>query len=433
MRASLAIVLLAGCGESVAPASKPAPSLDADAAPFGSDAALSPTDAALSGSDAASSDSDAAFSGPDVVSEPPFDPGPFVDLGPNDVTILVPVPEAAGSALLSGTDLMDDGTPLVPRALFDRLVNEPAPGSTQNPIVLAETYDRLSVVAVRFDLCDRKLPGTCSSNEDAALRLVLQPFADGRGFDDVGFHAFYSVALAEVPALVKDLRELARLQGVPTSAPLQVSPALAAANAPYRDVLRAMLRRWTGESKLLRLTMNAQPVAFAQVRWVLRGVEKNRGTFVNVAIPGIVASTEEMITAGRTGFEGRPVSNTPPGLAEALDDAKFAAASETRKRELIGVLMTAENPALSGTSTVSCIACHASTHVMHARLTSTGIAPDSIQGRYTSPYDLSVTGKLYDRHASRALGWLGRDALISERVVNDTAQVLVELKARFPH
>src|SRR6185503_16453111 len=104
MRASLAIVLLAGCGESVAPASKPAPSLDADAAPFCSDAALSPTDAALSDSDAASSDSDAAFSGPDVVSEPPFDPGPFVDLGPNDVTILVPVPEAAGSALLSGTD-----------------------------------------------------------------------------------------------------------------------------------------------------------------------------------------------------------------------------------------------------------------------------------------------------------------------------------------
>jgi hypothetical protein len=364
---------------------------------------------------------------------PPGDPGPYVPLGLNDATILAPVPATASSALMRATDLMDDGTPLVPRALFDRLNTEPFPEAFGNPVVFPEEYDRLQLVAVRFELCDRNLPGPCTGEADGRLRLVLQPFSDNRdGFEDTGFHAFYAIPFAEIAAFVKELRALATIQKAPTKAPLDVSPALAAGNAEYKEKLRALVRRVAGEKTFVRLTMNAQPKFLSQVRWVLRGVEKKNGALASVVIPGIAESTEQIITSGRTGFEDRPVSDTPKGMAEAIDDMKFAAASDARKRELLAVLAAADNPNTSAPDTVSCIACHVSTQVMHARTTSMGIDATSIQGVYTSTYDLSVTGKLRDGRSTRALGWIGREAMISQRVVNDTAQLLVELEARFP-
>src|SRR4051794_28833823 len=61
--------------------------------------------------------------------QPPGDPGAYVPLGLNDATILVPAPTAASDALLLASDKMDDGAPLLPRALFERLAVEPVLGA----------------------------------------------------------------------------------------------------------------------------------------------------------------------------------------------------------------------------------------------------------------------------------------------------------------
>src|SRR5205085_4842666 len=128
--------------------------------------------------------------------------------------------------LLRGTDLADDGTSLVPRALFDRLVANSALGT---PILAPETHGRLQLVAVRFDLCDRHLPGPCPDAENARMRLVFQPLSDVSGAQDAGFHAFYTIGNDEIAGAVVALRDLART--VPAqNGPLRVSPALAAAN-----------------------------------------------------------------------------------------------------------------------------------------------------------------------------------------------------------
>ena len=96
------------------------------------------------------------------------------------------------------------------------------------------------------------------------------------------------------------------------------------------------------------------------------------------------------------------------------------------------MLAAAENPNVSAPDTVSCIACHVSTQLTHLRTTEVGADPTSIAGRYTSSYDLTVQGTLRTARTLRALGWLHRDRIISQRVVNDTAQLLLELQARFP-
>jgi hypothetical protein len=57
-----------------------------------------------------------------------------------------------------------------------------------------------------------------------------------------------------------------------------------------------------------------------------------------------------------------------------------------------------------------------------------------LPGRYTSKFDLSVAGGMSTQTSFtiRALGYVAQKPLISQRVVNDTAQTLTEIEARFP-
>ena len=198
---------------------------------------------------------------------------PFHPLDMNDVTILTPLPSSSATpVLLRGADVADDGTAFVPRVHFDRLAAARELGSS--PVLNAATYDRLHLIAVRFDLCDRHLPGVCPEAEDARMRLVFQPLSLDGLADDVGFHAFYTVRTDEITGAVAALRDLAMIAPPQTGA-LRVSPALGAANVEaYATKLRAFVKRYGGDTRMVRLTMNAQPQIFAQVRWVLRGVEK---------------------------------------------------------------------------------------------------------------------------------------------------------------
>jgi hypothetical protein len=145
-------------------------------------------------------------------------------------------------------------------------------------------------------------------------------------------------------------------------------------------------------------------------------------------------SYEELAELVRTRFvdAGADEAARPKGIADAFDDARFAAATDARKRELLEILASVDNPNLNAPDTVSCITCHGATAVTQRRLESANADATSIAGRYTSTYDMSVGGRLRERNVNRALGWLGRDAMISQRVVNDTAQLLVELESRFP-
>ena len=354
--------------------------------------------------------------------------GPKPDLGPNDVTSLVPLPVTkATPVIMRGDELTDDKSPLVPRALFDRVAGVGA----STPDVSAEAYDRLHVVAVRFDLCDHGAPGPCTFGGGARMRLVLQPITDGFGADDVGFHVFYNIPEAEVPRAVASLGELARIQG-PTPGPVRPSPALVAGNAEYAKALRAFVARYGGEASLVRMTLNAQPIFAAAIRWTFRGVEKKGGAFEDMKITGTSETLQGVILLNEASYQVTPLVDTPAGLAAAIDKAKFDAAPEAEKRAMLSALAAVDNPLTHGPDTVACVACHASTVVAHTRAKASGIDLRSVSGAYTSTRDLAVSGgksATTDR-TLRALGWLGKEPMISQRVVNDTALVLDDLARR---
>jgi hypothetical protein len=354
----------------------------------------------------------------------------------NDVTILAPLPAATATpVLLRGTDLADDGTAFVPRALFLRLADV-VPSLSSSPILSATAYERLHLIAVRFDLCDRPLPGACPTTDDGRLRLVFQPLFQGGDAQDVGFHAFYAIRNDEIAGAVTALRELAMLAPPQTGA-LRVSPALGAANPEaYATKVRAFVKRYGGEARLVRLTMNAQPDVFAQVRWVLRGIEKKGGSFVEISIVGGSPSdtVQSVILSGGNSYDVMPIADTPAGLRGAIVKTMFDAATPDTQRGYFAALAAVENPLTHTAETVPCVACHVTTYLTGDRAAGSNVDPLTLPERYTSKFDLSTAGGMSATMPSpiRALGYAGRRVMISQRVVNDTAQLLAEIEQRFP-
>src|SRR5581483_5437166 len=266
--------------------------------------------------------------------------------------------------------------------------------------------------------------------EDGRLRLVFQPLSATMRADDVGFHAFYSIRNDELAGAVAELRELARGNPDPGGF-LRVSPALGAADpASYAAKVRAFVRRYGGTTRVVRLTMNSQDLKSAAVAWILRGVEKRGSAFLDMPIVGASEVVERVMLSGNPGFDVRPITDTPPGLRGAIVSSLFNMADIATERAYLAALAAVDNPLSHTAETVACVACHVSTVVMPARASSRAIDPGTLPGRYTSAFDLSTEGGRSGTTQSsvRALGYRGDVALVSQRVVNETAQVLTEIE-----
>ncbi len=356
-------------------------------------------------------------------------------LGMNDVSILLPLPYAATTATL--VHMTGDGAgDLVPRDLFAGLE-----GST-----IAIPYEDFQIVAVRFDLCDRATPGPCADGEDGRLRVVYQPIDPvTANADDVALHAFYAIPAADLPDVVESLRALAKLQNVPPNSPLNVN----AASADYLAQLRSLVLRYAVPSGLVRLTLFALDSPTV-VEWMFRGVELVAGSFQPIAVVGTGAALQEVqLGVGKmpdvafqpSYFIGTMigVAQSPPGpdassYDVALSADAFAAASAPSQMLSLEALAAAQNPLLTVPATEQCVACHTSTVLTRDRATLAAVDPTTIQSTFTSPgRDLTTIGQsITDASSLRAFGWLDTDPEISQRVVNDTAEVLDEIAARFP-
>lgn len=339
-------------------------------------------------------------------------------LGLNDLTFLLP-PETFPTPLVPPELLLDE-------ALFNELV-------TDSGDVITE-YARLVPVAVRFDLCDRIVPGPCPTDADASLRIVLQPLSPPRpdtqrpDFEDVAVHAFYPIPRAELPALVAQLRELAELGQIPASTPLRPNPALAATpDGPYRTKLAQLVMDHAAPNRLIRLTALAQFSIRAALVWLFRGVERSTldEPLARIVIPDVDAEQQDVLLVGRNSYEVTPVADAPAGLELALDEFAFDAATSTRRQEALDALAQIDSPAAHTAHTTQCANCHVTTQLALHR----GGSPAADIGPFSPrPFDPESA---MDR-SLRALGYVFSAPVVSQRAANETAAVAVELEGRFP-
>ena len=158
--------------------------------------------------------------------------------------------------------------------------------------------------------------------------------------------------------------------------------------------------------------------------------------FVDMPLVGASATdiSESVILNGGSSYDVMPVTDMPSGLLGAIIKTMFDTANATKQRDYFTALAAVENPMTHTAETVACVACHVSTFVTSARAAGSSIDPLTLPERYTSRFDLSTAaGKSATTPQTiRALGYVARQPLISQRVVNDTAQTLAEIEQRYP-
>lgn len=340
-------------------------------------------------------------------------------LGLNDVTWLLPLPATDAGSPFPAPEAM------LPRAVFDRVSTQPGDVVTD--------LGRMRLVAARFDLCDRPTVAPCADDADAVFRLVLQPLFNDGTAEDIALHAFYPVPRAEVPEVVDTLRALARLQDVPTSGPLRVNAALGR-DAEFSARFAELIARYAQGPRLFRLTLFGQLTNLAALVWVFRGVEKRGAGFVRIEIPGIRELDQTSLLFASNEFRNRPQVDEPRGFARAMSASAFGMATPAEQREALEALAETDNPTLTTADTIQCVSCHVATTVVDDRARTAGLSVGALQRRYTSSsFDLTPLGDVDVRFRTlRALGYLRGSPLVAQRTVNETANVVGELEARFP-
>jgi hypothetical protein len=377
-------------------------------------ACADPSPASVSEVDA--SEVDVPDGAADVEVEVTPDPieGPM--LGLNDLTFLLP-PGTLPAPLLPVEDLLDE-------AVFADLV-------TASGEVFTDFADFVPV-AVRFDLCDRDVPGPCPIDADGSLRVVLQPIIDPSAtpvvFEDVAVHAFYPIPKGELALLVTRLRALADLGQIPLDTPLRPNPALNLdPNGAYRTALAELVQDYAAPERVVRLTVFAQFSMRAALVWLFRGVERSSLTepLAPIIIPGVEVAQQDVLLVGQTSYEVTPVVDSPPGVELALSEYAFAAATSEQQANARRALQAIDDPATHSASTTQCANCHVTTQLALHR----EAGPFETIGPFTPrPFDPE---QALDR-SLRNLGYVFQHPVVSQRAANETATVATELEARFP-
>lgn len=340
-------------------------------------------------------------------------------LGLNDVTWLLPLPTRdAGSGFPPATSM-------IPRASFDRISTTPGDVVTD--------LSRLELVGLRFDLCDRPTVAPCAEGSDGVLRLVLQPLFNDASAEDIAFHAFYPIPAADLGPVVDSLRAMARLQAVPRGSSLRVNTALGR-DPLYTEALTGLVRRYARQERLFRLTLFGQLTTNSALIWVFRGLERRGAGFERIVIPDVRDLDQIALLFSSTEFQVRPQADAPGGFARLMNTSLFRAATPAEQREALETSAAIDNPTLHTAETVQCVSCHVTTTILEDRAMRAGVDPSSLLRRYrSSTFDLTPLGDPMARFRTmRALGWLQRAPLIAQRTVNETANVIDEIEARFP-
>lgn len=205
--------------------------------------------------------------------------------------------------------------------------------------------------------------------------------------------------------------------------------------ASLLDHVRDLLAQYARANYLIRLHVMGQDSRASELRIVFRGAELRDEGFVDIVIP-TPRVTEQVVTLDDVapGYHVTPVADVPTGSALALTSGTFSGASPAEQQISLDALIATQNPLLHTASSVQCIACHVSTHLAVHRGRTAGINLRVLPSRYATTRDVRVTqGISTDNQALlHGFGWSSFHMAISQRVANETAQVLDEIERRFP-
>jgi hypothetical protein len=365
----------------------------------------------------------------------------------NDVSILFPLPATEEARRHHLWLVPPDGAegPYFPAELIPEL-----------PKLIADVpaqvgYPSAAVVALRFDPCFLE-PG--SDECQAQIRLVAQPAFVFNGpalMEDTAVHLFYELDGAAAMEVVDELLALKALSPVSTDGPLGVHPALVAEglDGEFGRALRRLVVDHCREDNLVRITVNT----FAFDNWGFLAFDFDGGELAPRQLVGLAepSTSQSWIRQAQGDDLDDPSGLILPAPAEGFTYFLSAAnwgddgpLDPEAAAEAAAALLRLENPRARSTEEADCVSCHLATQ---ARLFAEprGVVFDG-PDLYIPPPGLDTTliiepeiqGSLGN---TISFGWhlnrFGSDQVvmpsISQRVINESAEVIRHLRAAPPN
>lgn len=352
-------------------------------------------------------------------------------LSMNDISVLLPLPnQQENKQMISTADEGSKGS-LLPRSVYNRLPN--LLPDTRPDTVYKEL---LKVVAVRIDPCFTEGVGPQACRRQ--IRMIWQPIiSDGvETFTrDAAAHSFYEFTNdAEWNALMK---EWTANSNVEEALPLQVHPTMVSEgySGKFWTTFKAIILKYCGSQNLIRAT--AMNVMNGEQVWIFAGVHVDAQLATTpITIPRINRTSQGVIMGinNTDEFTGsiRPAAMEDPELEALVQDSISMRKNEAEIKKLMGRIYEYENPKLNNPGTLDCVSCHVS---QSARVWGQGHFKgwDWLNEFKTQAYksDLNIDNKSttpFKSNHFRAFGYFYDQAMISQRVINETAETALTLK-----
>lgn len=350
-------------------------------------------------------------------------------LSQNDVSILMPFPESADEGLRAST--VGGYGELLPRTVYKNI-----------PVLMfgeaEKIYQNLRVVGIRLDPCFLKTtsPDSCQTQ----VRMTWQPLGkdfDGHlTFSDAAIHTLYDLPAADFQTLIAQLENLkSKSGGKKTNETLDVHPLLKSGGmeSAYARELLSLILAQVGGQRLLQTTF--MTVTGGETMWTFGGLVPKGDRFESLTIPRIPRKIQAFAnsSADATDFAGG-IAPAPQGkdtfnlIITRSDEIRDADEPQVLEGALSAFRV--ENPRLHSAQTMDCVSCHAA---QNARVWSAKQYPalkieergDAI--KFKSRFDTTNSSAVGDTKLLRAFGYSGNIPAISQRTVNETAEVLERL------
>ncbi|WP_413583321.1 hypothetical protein [Bdellovibrio sp. HCB288] len=347
----------------------------------------------------------------------------------NDVSYLFPLPRKVGQDQLLNIKAVGVGGPILPVRFMDTI---PPLSPVMTP---DQTNDALRVIAMRIDPCF-PLPTPLSCQRQ--LRLVWQPLEEGRfkaQTVDAALHSFYVLTDEEFIALLNDLQNWKyKYQVNTTGLPLQVHPVWAHTqdNAPSISDMNAIILKYAGFKNLSRVT--AMVLRGAGDMWAFGGFDVKNGKLQMFRIQRTDRMAQAFINRAVPAdhFDQGMISPAPAGDDSMNKIVVNSANLQTGNEELIRKEVLAayriENPKNFHAENMDCVSCHVAQPAREwaLRKRSDINYTDLFQAAayQNAKYNMqNVTPILAHTQNIRAFGYFIENVAISQRVINESAEV----------
>lgn len=371
------------------------------------------------------------------------DPGA---IGLNDVSVLFPRPSPDDDANTLRLSTAGNGGPLFEESHFNAI-----------SIFADEDSDDLSyglwrIVAARIDPCFPSL-ALMQSNPSACrrqLRLIAQPILPAISpepapfiFVDSAIHLLYDLSESDFRALAAAFVALDGGELNDPAIALDVHPIMdrEGHNGAYATALRALILEYAGTETLSQFTFMEGRTSF----WESGGFVVTEAGLDPIEIHGVATDTEtnghlQRLTSepGDNPFEltigPTSISDALAPLSGELDeggDFSYTASTEAMNEALRFSLRLEDPTTEFNPDTVDCASCHFAGRA-RARAIHLGASIEGMPRYESAIYNLDLTTE--ETHqtslsSQRAFGFLRRDPLINQRVVNESVENALAIRA----